>query len=118
MTTSRRIATLALAAAGLAGIAGCSSHPRYYAVAPPPPPVYGPSPIVQLADSNGYREGRTDGERDLFNHFGYRPQWDRRYANTPGYDPHLGPFNVYRNQYRIAYLHGYDVGFRRAEQGR
>ena len=95
-------------------LAGCATHPRYYA-APPPPPVYGPNPLIQSADANGFHDGHADGERDLFQNKGYRPQYDRRYATTPGYDGRLGPYPVYRDQYRIAYLRGYNDGFRRAE---
>ena len=95
-----------------------ASHPRYYAVAPPPPPpVYAaPAPIVQIADGNGFRDGQSDGARDLYQRQQYRPTWDRRYAVTPGYDGRLGPFPVYRDHYRAAYLRGYDNGFRRAER--
>jgi len=103
-------------ASALLALTGCASQPRYYAAPPPPPPVYGPGPNVQLADANGFRDGQADGARDLYQRETYRPQYDRRYATTPGYDGRLGPFPVYQNHYRLSYLRGYNVGFRRAEQ--
>jgi hypothetical protein len=116
MTSSPRTAALTLSAAALlATLTGCAGHPRYYAAPPPPPPIYGPGPLVQLADSNGYHEGQADGARDLYQRATYRPTYDRRYAATPGYDGRLGPFPVYQEHYRASYLRGYNRGFRRAE---
>jgi hypothetical protein len=110
------VMALVLGASALLALTGCADHPRYYAAAPPPPPAYGPNPNVQLADANGFHDGQADGARDLYQREQYRPRFDRRYANTPGYNPNLGVFAVYQNQYRLAYLRGYNVGFRRAEQ--
>ena len=102
-----------LAATAALLLTGCAG-PRYYAG---PPPVYAaPPPLVQIADGNGYRDGQQDGARDLYQRQQYRPTWDRRYAQTPGYDGRLGPYPVYRDNYRRAYLRGYDIGFRRAER--
>jgi hypothetical protein len=117
MNSSPRFAVLAIGASALIALTGCASHPRYYAAPPPPPPAYGPSPLVQLADSNGFHDGQSDGARDLIQRQSYRPRWDRRYAATPGYDGRMGPYPVYRDNYRLAYLRGYNVGFRRAEGG-
>lgn len=107
---------LALGAAVIVILTTGCSHPRYYAAAPPPPPAYGPSPLVQMADSNGFHDGQADGARDLMQRAEYRPQYDRRFANTPGYDGRMGPYPVYRDHYRAAYLRGYNEGFRHAER--
>jgi hypothetical protein len=114
MNSLARHTSLALCTAALA-LTGCASHPRYITVAPPPPPVYGPSPLVQIASSNGFHDGEADGARDLLQRAQYRPEWDRRYAKTPGYAPGMGPYPIYRDAYRTAYLHGYNTGFRHAE---
>ncbi len=107
--------TLFAGTAAVLAFTGCS-QPRYYAAAPPPPPAYGPSPLLGMAESNGFQDGQRDGARDLYQRRQYRPTWDRRYAQTPGYDSRFGPYPVYRDHYRAAYLRGYDTGFRRAEQ--
>lgn len=87
--------------------AGCAT--RIYA--PLPPPGAYASPLLQEADHRGTRAGYDDGARDAANHFGYHPRHDRKYADTPGYDPSLGPFPPYRNAFRNAYLRGYYNGF-------
>lgn len=115
MSLARTATTASLALAAIVALTGCASQPRYVAVAPPPPPAYGPSPIIQVAEQNGFRDGQHDGARDLVQRAAYRPQYDRRYATTPGYDGRLGPYPVYRDTYRNAYLRGYNSGFRRAE---
>lgn len=103
-----------VSALALTLLAGCS-HRAYYVAGPPPPPVYNVvPPLVQIADSNGFRDGQHDGARDLYQREQYRPTWDRRYAQTPGYDGRLGPYPVYRDHYRLAYLRGYNNGFRYA----
>lgn len=89
---------------------GCG--PRYVAV-PPPPPPNAPPPVVQLAERNGYETGRGDGERAAVEGRPPDPRRTRAYAETPGYDRRLGPFEVYRNAFRDAYLRGYERGFRR-----
>jgi hypothetical protein len=66
---------------------------------------------VQEADRRGFRAGADDGARDFANGTGYHPRRDRKYADTPGYDPASGPFPVYRDYFRTAYLRGYDNGF-------
>jgi len=106
MNVSRRL-VLSLAAAACLIPVGCATHA--YA---PPPPYYAP-PIVQEADRRGFRAGQDDGARDAANRFGYHPRTDRKYADTPGYDPGMGPFPAYRNAFRNAYLRGYDAGFYR-----
>lgn len=105
-----RIALPFVAAATLFA-AGCASHP-YYAPGPPPPP-YGVSPLIQRAQSEGFRAGSNDGARDAYNRFGYRPKRDRKFHETPGYDPAMGPFGPYRDAFRNAYLRGYNSGFYR-----
>ncbi len=87
--------------------AGCATH----IYGPPPPPYVGPSPLVQEADRHGFRAGAEDGARDAAYGTGYHPRRDRKYADTPGYDPAFGPFPVYRDYFRTAYLRGYDSAF-------
>jgi len=91
---------------------GCASHP-YYAPPPPPPGYNGVPPLIERAQHEGFRSGSEDGARDSYNGFGYHPQHDRKFHNTPGYDPALGPFGPYRDAFRQAYLSGYDKGFYR-----
>ena len=93
--------------------AGCAN--RYAAAPPPPPPAYNQAPtIIQLAEQNGFRAGETDGARDAYDARPYRARSTRAYFDTPGYDGNLGPFPPYQNAYRLAYLRGYDKGFRHA----
>jgi len=110
---SKTVFAIAGAAVMLAA-AGCASHPYYYAAPPPPPPAgYAERPpLVEVAQRNGHFAGRDDGARDAYRGSGYRPQHDHNFRSTPGYDPSLGPFDVYRQSYRDAYLRGYDEGFR------
>jgi len=102
----RFLLALPLAAACLIP-AGCAAH----VYGPPPPQYAGPPPLVQEADGRGFRAGVDDGARDFANGTGYHPRRDRKFADTPGYDPALGPFPVYRDNFRTAYLRGYDSGF-------
>ncbi len=114
-----KIGRLALTLAGTASVlaaTGCASHP-YYAAAPPPPPAYVQRPpLIESADRNGFRTGESNGARDAYEGRGFRPQSDRAFRDTPGYDPNLGPFEPYRRAFRDAYLRGYDNGFRRQQQ--
>ena len=108
-----------LCAAATLLVSGCASDQTYYAAAPPPPPpVYsgynGPPPLVEYAEHEGFRAGMEDGSRDAYNGWGFHPQRDRRFHETPGYDPRLGPFGPYRNYFRNAYVRGYERGFRGA----
>jgi hypothetical protein len=107
---SRRFSHYFLPAAAVACLVvttGCAA--RIYA--PPPPPGAYASPLVQEADHRGMRAGYDDGARDAANRFGYHPRRDRKYADTPGYDPAFGPFKPYRDTFRNAYLRGYYNGF-------
>ncbi len=92
----------------------CVAH-AYYAPPPPPPPVGYNSvpPLIARADHEGFRAGTGDGARDAYNGFGYHPQHDRKFHNTPGYDSALGPYEPYRDAFRRSYLRGYDQGFHR-----
>jgi hypothetical protein len=101
----RFLLALPLAAACFIPV-GCAAH-----VFAPPPSYAWPSPLVQEADRLGFRSGSEDGARDAAYGNGYHPRRDRKYADTPGYDPGLGPFPVYRDYFRTAYLRGYDSGF-------
>ena len=96
----------------LFGFTGCAHH--YYPPPPPPPPqaYQQVPPLILLANRFGVEAGRQDGARDAFEQTGYHPRNDRRFVETPGYDPNLGPFAPYRDTFRSAYLHAYDMGFR------
>jgi hypothetical protein len=91
---------------------GCS-HPHYYPPPPPPPPMAQGPTLVQLADRNGFQTGRSDGAMAAERGQPPRPEHTRAFHDTPGYDPQLGPFNVYRNAFRDAYLRGYQRGYNR-----
>ncbi len=108
---ARRILSALLASTLALAAFGCS-HP-YYAPAPPPPPGLGQPPLVSLAERNGFVTGRTDGARDAYNGFPFGARRTRAYHDTPGYDGQLGPFGVYRNAFRDAYLRGYTDGYQR-----
>lgn len=88
-------------------MAGCAQ--RVYGPGPPPPPF---SSLVAQADQSGYQTGFADGVRDARNGLGYHPRRDRKYAETPGYSPAMGPYGPYRDNFRRAYLRGYAEGFR------
>ena len=106
---SLRVSRFALPAAAAVCLITTGCATRVYA--PPPPPAPYVSPLVQEADRRGMRAGYDDGARDAANGFGYHPRADRKYAETPGYDPSLGPYPPYRNAFRDAYLRGYYNGF-------
>lgn len=112
MTHTRTSLLLAFSAALL--LSGCSSN-RYYAAAPPPPPYgYRIAPQqIDIAEHQGFRAGADDGARDAYAGKKYRPEHDRKFHDTPGYDPRLGPYGAYRDSFRNGYVHGYDNGFRR-----
>ena len=57
--------------------------------------------------------GVDDGARDAYNGRGYRPKADRKFHETPGYDPALGPYPPYRDRFRDSYLRGYYKGYNR-----
>jgi hypothetical protein len=108
-----------LASAVALAVCGCASERAFYAAAPPPPPpVYGAyqeaPPLVQYAERQGFRAGLDDGSRDSYNRWGYHPQHDRKFHETPGYDPRLGPYGAYRDYFRGAYLRGYARAFGRS----
>jgi hypothetical protein len=69
--------------------------------------------LIAEADRRGYRAGFDDGARDLNNGFGYHPRRDRKYGETPGYEPGMGPYPPYRDAFRNAYLRGYAEAFHR-----
>ena len=104
---------LGTAAAGLLllALAGCSEE-AYNPPPPPPPPAVVAPPLVQLAERNGFMTGRTDGARAAEAGAPPDPRRTRAYYDTPGYDPRLGPFEPYQNAFRLAYLRGYERGFR------
>ena len=90
---------------------GCA-HP-YYPPPPPPPPVAQGSPLVQLAEQNGFNTGRSEGAHDAEIGAPYRAHRTRAFHDTPGYNPQLGPFPVYCDAFRDAYLRGYNRGYNR-----
>lgn len=69
--------------------------------------------MVQLAERNGFDTGRADGERDVMNGMPSAPLRTRAYHDTPGFQPGMGPYPVYRDAFRHAYLRGYEHGYRR-----
>ena len=93
--------------------AGCASHSYYYAQAPPPPAYNSVPPLIAHAEHEGFRAGAEDGARDAYNGFAHQPNRDRKFHDTPGYDPALGPFGPYRDAFRGAYLRGYDQSYYR-----
>jgi hypothetical protein len=110
MMKSARILFSVAASVVFAASLGCAHN---YGPPPPPPPIGQAPPIVDLADHNGFETGRADGARDSINGLRYGARRTRAYHDTPGYDPHLGPFHVYQNAFRNAYLRGYDRGYNR-----
>ncbi len=100
-------------------VTGCADHNHRVAqTLPPPPPVWASGAQVQQATGNGFRDGRSDGERDVLSGYRYNAQADQKFRVVPGYDERSGPFDVYRDTYRDAYLRGYDNGFRHAKRDR
>jgi len=108
----RSILMLSLSSSLLFVALGCA-HPYYGPPPPPPPPMaQGPS-IVQLAERNGFQTGRTDGAMDADRGAPPHTRHTRAFHDTPGYDPQLGPFPVYRDAFRNAYMRGYQRGYNR-----
>lgn len=88
---------------------GCAH--TYYPPPPPPPPVAQVPTLVQLAERNGFQTGRSDGAMQADRGLPPHPQHTRAFHDTPGYNPQLGPFPVYRDAFRNAYLRGYQRGY-------
>jgi len=62
----------------------------------------------------GFRDGRSDGERDRATAHSYRPTHDGNYRHADrGYDPAYGNKQLYRDEYRAAYADGYERGYYR-----
>ena len=99
-------------------VAGCANHNHYYyaQTPPPPPPAWASNALVQQANGNGFRDGRSDGERDVLARYRYSPHADQKFRVTPGYNERFGPFDLYRDTYQEAYVRGYDNGFRHAQR--
>ncbi len=108
----RRSSLLAVTSTLLLAAVGCA-HNYPPPPPPPPPPMVQVSPLVQLAERNGFATGRAEGARDATNGAPFQARRTRAYHGTPGYDPRLGPFPIYRNAFRTAYLRGYDRGYYR-----
>lgn len=106
----KRSSLMWIAATALLGAAVGCAHP-YYPPPPPPPPPVVQSPLVQLAERNGFMTGRAEGARDAQAGAPFHARHTRAFRDTPGYDPQLGPFPVYRDAYRSAYLRGYHRGY-------
>jgi len=94
-------------------VTGCASH-SYVGAPPPPPPGYAAPPLIEQAQREGFRMGSEDGARDAYNGRGYRPKSDRKFKETPGYSPELGPYRPYHDSFQEAYLRGYYKGYNRA----
>ena len=109
---NRSILMIAVSSVLLFVALGCAH--TYHPPPPPPPPAVAQGPsIVQLAGRNGFATGRSDGARDAASGIPYHARRTRAFRDTPGYDPQLGPFPVYREAFRNAYLRGYTRGFNR-----
>jgi len=108
--SSIRFSSVVLTAVAAACLITTGCATRVYGPPPPPAPFNG-SALLQEADHRGLRAGADDGARDAANGSGYHPRRDRKYAETPGYDPARGPFPLYRDTFRNAYLRGYYNGF-------
>lgn len=93
-------------------VTGCASH-TYVGPPPPPPPGYSVPALIERAEREGFRMGSEDGARDAYYGRGYRPKADRKFKETPGYDPSLGPYPPYRDRFRDSYLRGYSRGYNR-----
>ena len=106
--------SLLLLTAGALLTAGCSSN-RYYAATPPPPPYAfrGQAQQIDFAEHQGFRAGVDDGARDAYAGHKFKPEHDRKFHDTPGYDPQMGPYGPYRDACRNGYVHGYANGYRR-----
>ncbi len=108
----RLIAKLALTSTLALAALGCS-HP-YYPPPPPPPPQAPAGPtIVELAERNGFSMGRQDGAQTAQLGEVFHPRHTRAFRTTPGYNPQMGPYHVYRDVFRRAYLNGYRRGYYR-----
>ena len=95
-------------------VTGCASHSYAGPPPPPPPPGYAVPPLIEQAQREGFRMGTEDGARDAYNGRGYHPKSDRKFKETPGYEPALGPYSPYRDHFQEAYLRGYYKGYNRA----
>ncbi len=105
--------------ASVCALAGCGNHNHNYAqTPPPPPPPWAGNALVQQASGNGFRDGHSDGERDVLAGYRYNARADQKFRVTPGYSERLGPYDLYRDTYQDAYLRGYDNGFRHAQRNR
>lgn len=108
----RIVSKLALASTLVLSSLGCAR--AYYPPPPPPPPQVSAAPtIVEIAERNGFSMGRQDGARAAQLGQLFHARHTRAFRVTPGYDPQMGPYNVYRNAFRRAYLNGYRKGYYR-----
>jgi hypothetical protein len=110
----RSFLVLALSSTLLFLALGCAQ--AYYPPPPssPPPPIAQESTLVQFAERKGFTSGRSDGEADANRGAPARPRHSRAFRHTPGYDPQLGPFPIYRDAFRDAYIRGYRTGYNRS----
>jgi len=62
----------------------------------------------------GYRDGVAMGEKDRRKRKQFRPEKNDRYEDADhGYDKSYGPKNLYKEQYRQAFVRGYEDGYGR-----
>ncbi len=109
----RLIGKLALSSTLAIAALGCG-HPYYPPPPPPPPPQVPAGPtIIQIAERNGFSIGRQDGARAARLGEVFHPRRTRDFRVTPGYDPQMGPYKVYRGVFRRAFLNGYRRGYYR-----
>ncbi|MFC6644695.1 hypothetical protein ACFQBQ_03630 [Granulicella cerasi] len=99
----RRLVLATFSGLALTVAVGCAHRP------PPPPPP--PPPIVQFAEHAGFDTGHADGQRAAYNRAPADPYHTRAFQETPGYRPGMGPFRLYRESFRRAYVQGFGAGY-------
>jgi hypothetical protein len=73
---------------------------------------YGSTVYANQAAQIGYRDGVNDGRNDAATGHSFRPTYDRNYRiATDGFSVLFGDWGAYQQQYRLAYLQGYQAGY-------
>lgn len=68
----------------------------------------------KIADDYGYRDGAAQGEKDRINGKAYRPNKNDRFEDANhGYQREFGKKDLYKQEYRQAFIHGYQDGYNR-----
>ena len=67
-----------------------------------------------VAGDFGYRDGVAQGEKDRIKGKTFRPSKNDRFEDADhGYQKELGKKNIYKEQYRLAFVRGYQEGYNR-----